>query len=49
MVKSKEQKIKSKNKEKEKMNQRNKSNAVFVLEIIYTRQLFQNKIGRSSC
>ena len=29
------------------MNQRNKSNTVFVLEIIYTRQLFQNMIGRS--
>ena len=29
------------------MNQRNKSNTVFVLEIIYTPQLFQNMIGRS--
>ena len=47
MGKSKERKIKNKNKQKEKMNQRNKSNTVFVLEIIYTRQLFQNMIGRS--
>ena len=47
MGKSKERKIKNKNKQKEKMNQRNKSNTVFVPEIIYTRQLFQNMIGRS--
>ena len=47
MGKSKERKIKNKNKQKGKMNQRNKSNTIFVLEIIFTRQLFQNMIGRS--
>ena len=44
---AKKDKGKNKNKQKEKMNQRNKSNTVFVLEIIYTPQLFQNMINRS--
>ena len=45
--KAKKEKGKNKSKQKEKMNQRNKSNTVFVLEIIYTPQLFQNMINRS--
>ena len=36
MGKNKERKIKNQNKQKEKMNQRNKSNTVFVLKIILT-------------